>query len=112
VRRSDFTYELPEELIAQQPLAERSASRLLTLEGATGALTDRQIRDLPELVSPGDLLIFNDTKVIPARLFALKESGGKVEMLLERPLEGPPGIGPCTRQQAAAARDVAAEPRR
>jgi S-adenosylmethionine:tRNA ribosyltransferase-isomerase len=87
VRRSDFTYELPEELIAQQPLAERSASRLLTLDGATGALADRQIRDLPGLVEPGDLLVFNDTKVIPARLFALKESGGKVELLLERPLE-------------------------
>jgi S-adenosylmethionine:tRNA ribosyltransferase-isomerase len=87
VRRSDFTYELPPELIAQQPLAERSASRLLTLDGANGALADRQIRELPELVQPGDLLVFNDTKVIPARLFALKESGGKVELLLERPLE-------------------------
>ena len=86
VRRSDFTYELPEELIAQQPLAERSASRLLTLDGATGTLADRQMRELPQLVAPGDLLIFNDTKVIPARLFALKESGGKVELLLERPL--------------------------
>jgi len=87
VRRSDFTYELPEELIAQQPLAERSASRLLTLDGATGALADRQMRELPQLVAPGDLLVFNDTKVIPARLFALKESGGKVELLLERPLD-------------------------
>ncbi len=87
MRRSDFNYELPDELIAQQPLAERSASRLLTLDGATGALADRQIRELPQLVAPGDLLIFNDTKVIPARLFALKESGGKVELLLERPLE-------------------------
>jgi S-adenosylmethionine:tRNA ribosyltransferase-isomerase len=87
VRRSDFTYELPPELIAQQPLAERSASRLLTLDGATGALADRQIRELPQLLAPGDLLVFNDTKVIPARLFAVKESGGKVEMLLERPLD-------------------------
>jgi S-adenosylmethionine:tRNA ribosyltransferase-isomerase len=87
VRRADFTYDLPDELIAQQPLAERSASRLLTLDGATGALADRQIRDLPGLVRPGDLLVFNDTKVIPARLFALKESGGKVELLLERPLD-------------------------
>ena len=87
MRRSDFTYELPPELIAQQPLAERSASRLLTLDGATGALADRQIRELPQLVAPGDLLVFNDTKVIPARLFAIKESGGKVEMLLERPLD-------------------------
>jgi len=87
VRRSDFTYELPPELIAQQPLAERSASRLLTLDGATGALADRQMRELPQFVAPGDLLVFNDTKVIPARLFALKESGGKVELLLERPLD-------------------------
>jgi len=87
VRRSDFTYELPEELIAQQPLAERSASRLLTLDGATGALADRQMRELPQFVAPGDLLVFNDTKVIPARLFAIKESGGKVELLLERPLD-------------------------
>ncbi len=88
MRRADFHYDLPEDLIAQQPLAERSASRLLTLDGATGALADRQIRDFPEFLKPGDLLIFNDTRVIPARLFALKESGGKVEVLLERPLEG------------------------
>ena len=88
MRRADFHYELPEDLIAQQPLAERSASRLLTLDGASGALADRQFRDLPQLVEPGDLLIFNDTRVIPARLFALKESGGKVELLLERPLGG------------------------
>lgn len=88
MRRADFSYELPPELIAQQPLAERSASRLLTLDGATGALADRQIRDLPGLLMPGDLLVFNDTRVVPARLFALKESGGKVEVLLERPLGG------------------------
>ncbi len=87
MRRDDFTYELPEELIAQQPLAERSASRLLALDGATSALTDRQMRELPQLLAPGDLLVFNDTRVIPARLFALKDSGGKVELLLERPLE-------------------------
>ncbi|HET7811178.1 MAG TPA: tRNA preQ1(34) S-adenosylmethionine ribosyltransferase-isomerase QueA [Steroidobacteraceae bacterium] len=88
MRRTDFSYELPEELIAQQPLAERSASRLLTLDGANGAVADRRIRELPELVEPGDLLVFNDTRVIPARLYALKDSGGKVELLLERPLEG------------------------
>jgi S-adenosylmethionine:tRNA ribosyltransferase-isomerase len=86
VRRADFHYDLPDELIAQQPLAERSASRLLTLDGATGALADRQIRDFPGLLARGDLLIFNDTRVIPARLYALKESGGRVEVLLERPL--------------------------
>ncbi len=88
MRRRDFTYELPEELIAQQPLAERSASRLLTLDGASGALADRRMRDLPSLVNPGDLLVFNDTRVIPARLYADKDTGGKVELLLERPLEG------------------------
>ena len=88
MRRTDFHYELPESLIAQQPLAERSASRLLTLAGASGALADRQFRDLPQLVEPGDLLVFNDTRVIPARLYALKDSGGRVELLLERPLEG------------------------
>jgi len=87
VRRADFHFELPDELIAQQPLAERSASRLLTLDGATGAVADRQFRDLLGLLKPDDLLIFNDTRVIPARLFAVKDSGGKVEILLERPLE-------------------------
>ena len=87
MRRSDFNYELPAELIAQQPLAERSASRLLTLDGSSGALADRRMRDLPQLVEPGDLLVFNDTRVIPARLFVLKDSGGKVELLLERPLD-------------------------
>jgi S-adenosylmethionine:tRNA ribosyltransferase-isomerase len=87
VRRSDFSYELPEELIAQQPLTERSASRLLTLDGASAAVADREVRDLPQLVSPGDLLVFNDTRVIPARLYAMKESGGRVELLLERPLD-------------------------
>jgi len=88
VRRSDFTYELPDELIAQQPLPERSASRMLTLDGVTGVLADRAMRDLPQFVNAGDLLVFNDTRVIPARLFALKDSGGKVELLLERPLDG------------------------
>ena len=87
MRRADFHFELPDELIAQQPLAERSASRLLTLDGATGAVADRQFRDLLGLLKPDDLLIFNDTRVIPARLFAVKDSGGKVEILLERPLE-------------------------
>jgi S-adenosylmethionine:tRNA ribosyltransferase-isomerase len=87
VRRADFHYELPADLIAQQPLAERSASRLLTLDGASGALADRQFRDFPSLLNPGDLLVFNDTRVIPARIYAVKESGGKVELLLERPLE-------------------------
>jgi S-adenosylmethionine:tRNA ribosyltransferase-isomerase len=74
--------------LAQARRAEGSASRLLTLDGASGALADRRFRELPGLVRPGDLLVFNDTRVIPARLFALKDSGGKVELLLERPLGG------------------------
>jgi len=84
VRRADFAYELPEELIAQTPLAERSASRLLTLDGSTGALADRSIRDFPELLREGDLLVFNDTRVVAARLVGFKPSGGRVEIFLER----------------------------
>src|SRR5271154_5754679 len=84
--RTDFHFELPKELIAQRPAAERSASRLLTLDGRTGAFEDRQFRDLPALLQPGDLLIFNDTRVIPARAFGIKDSGGRVELLLERSL--------------------------
>ncbi len=85
---SDFFYDLPPDLIAQQPLAERSASRLLTLDGASGAYSDRCMRDLPDLLRPGDLLVFNDTRVVAARLIGSKPSGGRVEVFLERPLEG------------------------
>lgn len=84
MRRADFVYELPEELIAQTPLAERSASRLLTLDGSTGALADRSIRDFPDLLREGDLLVFNDTRVVAARLIGFKPSGGRVEIFLER----------------------------
>ncbi len=83
MRTSDFSYDLPARLIAQHPLAERSASRLLALDGA-GGVEDRHMRDLPALLSPGDLLVFNDTRVIPARLFASKPTGGRVELLIER----------------------------
>jgi S-adenosylmethionine:tRNA ribosyltransferase-isomerase len=84
MRRADFQFELPPELIAQAPLPERSASRLLCLDGATGALTDRQFADLPSLLRPHDLLVFNDTRVVAARLFGTKPSGGRVEIFLER----------------------------
>ena len=84
VRRSDFAYDLPPELIAQSPLAERSASRLLALDRTTGVLADRRVRELPELLSPGDLLVLNDTRVVAARLLGAKPSGGRVEILLER----------------------------
>lgn len=80
----DFDYELPPELIAQTPAAERGASRLLHLDGATGAYVDRWFRDLPALVAPGDLMVFNDTRVIKARLLGRKASGGRVEALIER----------------------------
>ncbi|MGD8560642.1 MAG: S-adenosylmethionine:tRNA ribosyltransferase-isomerase, partial [Gammaproteobacteria bacterium] len=88
MQRSDFYYELPQDLIAQFPLASRTASRLLCLDGGTGALADRQFSDLPALLAPGDLLVFNNTRVIPARLFGRKATGGKVEVLVERILEG------------------------
>jgi S-adenosylmethionine:tRNA ribosyltransferase-isomerase len=84
VQRRDFHYDLPDELIAQRPLPARSASRLLTLDGPTGALRDLAFRDLPTLLRAGDLLVFNDTRVMPARLFGRKPSGGRVEMLVER----------------------------
>lgn len=84
LKKSDFTYELPAELIAQAPLAERSASRLLVVPPAPGPLLDRQVRELPRLLEPGDLLVFNDTRVIPARLFGHKQTGGRVEILVER----------------------------
>lgn len=88
LKKSDFRYELPEELIAQVPLAERSASRLLVVPPAPAGMQDRHVRDLPELLQPGDLLVFNDTRVIPARLFGQKASGGRVEILIERLLGG------------------------
>jgi len=84
LKKSDFHYELPEDLIAQAPLAERSASRLLVVPPVPDALQDRQVRDLDALLQPGDLLVFNDTRVIPARLFGQKETGGRVEILIER----------------------------
>jgi S-adenosylmethionine:tRNA ribosyltransferase-isomerase len=86
MRRADFHFDLPQELIAQRPAATRSASRMLALDGASGSRRDLQFRDFPSLLSPADLLVFNDTRVIPARAFGLKESGGRVEILLERAL--------------------------
>ena len=84
MRRTDFSYDLPQELIAQMPLAERSSSRLLCFNRQSGVLDDRYFKALPGLLKQGDLLVFNDTRVIPARLFGKKASGGQVEILLER----------------------------
>lgn len=87
MRVTDFSFDLPDELIARYPMAQRTASRLLTLDGNTGTLADKQFTDLLEMINPGDLMVFNNTRVIPARLFGQKASGGKLEILVERMLD-------------------------
>ena len=84
LKKSDFHYDLPEALIAQAPLPERSASRLLVVPPQGAAFVDQQVRDLVQWLRPGDLLVFNDTRVIPARVFGQKETGGRVEIMIER----------------------------
>lgn len=86
MRRQDFHYELPEELIAKVPMPERTASRLMVLEGPTGAIAHKGFVDVLNLIEPGDLLVFNNTRVIPARVFGQKETGGRIEILVERVL--------------------------
>jgi S-adenosylmethionine:tRNA ribosyltransferase-isomerase len=92
MKRADFHFDLPQELIAKYPAAERSGSRLLCLDGVSGQVAHRQFTELPDLLNAGDLVVFNDTRVIPARLFGQKANvgqnvrGGKVEILLERVL--------------------------
>jgi len=87
MRRTDFHFDLPPELIAQWPAAQRSDSRMLALDGDGGTPRDLHFRDLPSLLDSRDLLVFNDTRVIPARVFGVKDSGGRVEILLERALD-------------------------
>ncbi|MGL4894640.1 MAG: tRNA preQ1(34) S-adenosylmethionine ribosyltransferase-isomerase QueA [Shewanella sp.] len=87
MRVTDFSFDLPDELIARYPMAQRNASRLLTLDGNTGTLADKQFTDLLGMINPGDLMVFNNTRVIPARLFGQKASGGKLEILVERMLD-------------------------
>ncbi len=84
MKKSDFNYVLPEDLIAQRPLAERTASRMLCMDKQRGDIQDRYFRDFIDLVTDKDLLVFNNTRVIPARLYGRKASGGKVEILIER----------------------------
>lgn len=84
MKRREFNYLLPPQLIAQHPLSERSASRLLVLDGAKGTVRDQHFYQLPEFLNANDLLVFNDTRVIPARLWGRKTTGGKVEVLIER----------------------------
>ncbi|MBY6203987.1 tRNA preQ1(34) S-adenosylmethionine ribosyltransferase-isomerase QueA [Halomonas denitrificans] len=103
---ADFDFELPEELIAQQPLPGRSDSRLLVLDRTSGETVDRSFRDLLELLDPGDLLVFNDTRVIPARLHARKATGGRVELLVERVIDATTALAQLgvNRKPAAGAR--------
>src|SRR4051812_5495434 len=82
---SDFDFDLPADRIAQTPLPNRSASRLLHLDGQ--AITDRHFADIVDLLAPGDLLVMNDTRVLKARFFGVKETGGNVEVLVERILD-------------------------
>ena len=84
MKTSDFSFELPDHLIARHPAAERSASRLLVFDPQRQQINDRIFRDIESLIEPGDLLVFNNTRVIPARLFGEKASGGKLEALIER----------------------------
>ncbi|MDD5580959.1 MAG: tRNA preQ1(34) S-adenosylmethionine ribosyltransferase-isomerase QueA [Methylobacter sp.] len=87
MKKSDFMYQLPEALIAQKPLQSRDAGRLLCMDRATGWVIDRQFTDFIDLIDERDLLVFNDTKVIRARLYGAKQTGGKVEILIERILD-------------------------
>jgi len=84
MKRTDFHFDLPEGLIARYPMPQRTGSRLLCLGRKDGSLQDQRFTDLPTWLQPGDLLVFNNTRVIPARLFGQKETGGKVEVLVER----------------------------
>ena len=112
MRRTDFHFELPQELIAQRPAPLRSASRMLVLDGASGVTARPQFRDLPALLRPGDLLVFNDTRVIPARVFGTKESGGRVEILLERALTARTALVHAAGEQGLEAGRGRAAPRR
>ena len=86
MKRSDFLFELPEELIAQTPIPERDHSRLLVLDKDTGEIVHRHFYELPDYLNPGDCLVINDSRVLPARLLGCRSSGGSVELVLLRDL--------------------------
>ena len=88
MQRSDFHYDLPEDLVANEPCSTRSASRLLYLDPVQDMVSDRRFDELQDMLEPGDLLVFNNTRVIPARIFGRKSTGGRVEVLIER-ITGP-----------------------
>ena len=101
---TDYSFELPEELIAQEPLAERSASRLLVVDRADATIRHTAFSELPRLLQPGDLLIRNETRVIPARLHGVKASGGRIEVLLIERLAGADELWRCLTRSAKPAR--------
>lgn len=101
---ADYDFPLPDELIAQEPPAERGASRLLLVDRAAGTISHRRFAELPELLAPGDLLVRNETRVIPARLIGRKESGGLIELLLVEPVEGEETLWRCMTRSAKPAR--------
>jgi len=95
MRKSDFHFDLPAELIAQAPPVQRGTSRLLHLNRASGVCSDRVFADLPQLLRPDDLLVVNDTRVMAARLYGVKDSGGRIELLVERMLDGQRFLAQC-----------------
>lgn len=103
-RLEDYNFDLPVELIAQQPLSERSAARLLVVDRAAGTIRHGHFVDLPQLLQPGDLLVRNETRVIPARLHGLKASGGRIEVLLVERLAGADEVWRCLTRSAKPAR--------
>src|SRR5512139_1206273 len=100
----DFDFELPTELIAQEPLAERAASRLLVVHRRTGVIEHAHFADLPARLTPGDLLVRNETRVIPARLLGCKDSGGRIELLLVERVAGAGELWRCLARSAKPAR--------
>ena len=103
-RLADYSFDLPVELIAQQPLAERSAARLLVVDRAAATIHHGRFADLPRLLQPGDLLVRNETRVIPARLHGVKASGGRIEVLLVERLAGVDEVWRCLTRSAKPAR--------
>lgn len=95
MRLSEFDFDLPQDLIAQHPLGNRSASRLLSLDRSSSQIAHRHFADLPELLREGDLLVRNETRVLPARLLGKKESGGQIELLLVRQIDPVENIWRC-----------------
>jgi S-adenosylmethionine:tRNA ribosyltransferase-isomerase len=104
MRLTDYSFDLPPELIAQEPLAERSASRLLVVDRAAATIRHALFTDLPHLLQRGDLLVRNETRVIPARLHGFKASGGRIEVLLVERLAGPDELWRCLTRSAKPAR--------